>query len=174
MSQLIITSYWIARECMVEFRPRFVLSIMGPASKFSLPQIASVEDHETVWVHDITSDDIEFEQPYVPPSLDHVKAIVDLASCWGSSGPVLIHCMAGVSRSSAAGLIYLATLNPSKCDQAASWLRSAGPWLSPNPLMIRLGDQVLNLEGRLIKAHSRMADARMKGVMEPVVVPIRM
>ena len=174
MPQLIVTSYWMARERLDNLRPRFVLSIMDPTSKFSLPSFDTVKAHKTVWVHDITSDDIEFDRPYVTPSLEHVQSIVDLANRWGSTDRVLVHCMAGVSRSSAAGLIYLAALNPSKIDQATSWLRSAGPWLSPNPLMIRLGDQVLNLGGRLIEAHSRMADARMQGVLEPVVVPLRM
>ncbi len=174
MSQLIVTSYWMARERLDELRPRFVLSLMDPTSKFSLPLVETVKAHETVWVHDISTDEIELEKPYIIPSPEHVRAIVDLAHRWGSSGPVLIHCMAGVSRSAAAALIYLAALNPSKIDQAASWLRSTGPWLSPNPLMVRLGDEVLGLEGRLIDAHRRMGEAPMKGVMEPVVVPLRM
>ena len=174
MSQLIITSYWIARERLGELRPRFVLSLMDPTSKFSLPLVDTVKAHETIWVHDITSDDIEFDRPYVTPSLEHVHAIVDLANRWRSSGPVLTHCMAGVSRSAAAALIYLATLNPSKIDQAASWLRSAGPWLNPNPLMIGWADKVLGLEGRLVSAHQGMGDTRMRGVMEPVVMPLRM
>lgn len=174
MPRIIITSYWTARERLDELRPRYILSLMDPTSKFSLPLVDCVKAHETVWVTDITTDEIEFDDPYVVPSPEHVRTIVDLAHRWGSADRVLVHCMAGVSRSAAAGLIYLATLNPTKVDQAASWLRSEGPWLSPNPLMVRLGDQVLGLEGRLIKAHSSMGEARMQGVMEPVVVPLRM
>lgn len=172
MGQLIITSYWFAREQIEDLRPRFVLSLMDPTSNFYLPQVDSVEAHETIWVHDIASDASEFDRPYVAPSLEHVQAIVELAQRWGSKDRVLIHCMAGVSRSAAAGLIYLSALNPSRIGQVASLMRSAGPWLSPNPLMVRLADNALCLNGRLIAAHNNMGEARMYGVVEPVVLPM--
>ena len=172
MGQLTITSYWFAREQMHAFRPRFVLSLMDPTSNFKLPRVDSVEAHETICVHDIASEASEFDRPYIAPSLAHIQAIVALARRWGSEDLVLIHCMAGISRSAAAGLIYLAAQDPYRIGQAARLMRSAGPWLRPNPLMVQLADSALCLNGRLITAHKNMGEATMKGVVEPVVLPM--
>jgi predicted protein tyrosine phosphatase len=172
MGQLIITSYWFAREQIENLRPRFVLSLMDPTSNFYLPQVDSVEVHETIWVHDIASEASEFGRPCVAPSLEHVQFVIELAQRWGFEDRVLIHCMAGVSRSAAAGLIYLSALNPSRIGQVASLMRSAGPWLSPNPLMVNLADNALHLNGRLMAAHNSMGAARMHGVVQPVALPM--
>ena len=172
MGQLIITSYWFAREQIDDLRPRYVLSLMDPTSKFTLPQVDSVETYKTIWLHDIASEASAFDRPYVVPSLEHVQVIIELAQRWGFKDRVLIHCMAGVSRSAAAGLIYLSVLNPSRIGQVVSLMRSAGPWLSPNPLMVRLADNALCLNGRLIAAHKNMSAARVHSVAGPVVLPM--
>lgn len=65
---------------------------------------------------------------------------------------LLIHCAAGVSRSTAAGVIFFAMqFGPGKDYQAFACMRlSAMKSPSPNKHVIRLADEILGREGKLI------------------------
>src|SRR5262245_21736318 len=49
---------------------------------------------------------------HVAPDAQHIDKLLDFALAWGGRGPMVIHCWAGISRSTAAALISLAALNP--------------------------------------------------------------
>ena len=168
---IVITSYWIAIERAADIDPRFIISLMDPGSTYSLPRGPSLEQHIRIAVHDIATDEIRYAVPYVTPNAEHVGQIINFARGWDGRGRVLVHCTAGISRSSAAGLILLATRNPGHEGEIARLMRERGPWLNPNPLMVRLADDVLDREGALIAALNAMAEPSMKGVIEPVVLP---
>jgi predicted protein tyrosine phosphatase len=90
---------------------------------------------------------------HVTPAEAHIGEIIDFATAWGGGGPMVIHCWAGISRSTAAALISLCTLNPDVPEHAiVRRLREASPTASPNALMIRLGDAALGRGGRLVDA----------------------
>ena len=61
--------------------------------------------------------------------------------------PLLIHCMAGISRSMAAALIALVTKAGGRESEAAEQVRRAAPHAYPNRRMIALADQLLELRG---------------------------
>ena len=46
------------------------------------------------------------------PTSEHMTKLLDFAQAWGGQGPMVIHCWAGISRSTAAALISLCALNP--------------------------------------------------------------
>lgn len=75
----------------------------------------------------------------------------------------MIHCWAGISRSTAAAYISASVLNPSLDEEElATRLRDAAPSATPNPRIIALADKLLNRDGRMIKsiaAIGRGADA---------------
>ena len=59
-------------------------------------------------------------------------------------GYLLVHCQAGISRSSAAAMVALRVLcGPGSEFDLAQHLRLTRPECRPNPLMLRLADQVL-------------------------------
>ena len=167
---IVITSYWIARERAADIDPRFVISVMDP-SNYSVPSGPSLEAHIRINFHDIASDEVQYAEPYVVPSADHVRQVIEFARAWDGRGRVLVHCMAGVSRSSAAGLILLATRHPGRERAIARLMRERGPWMNPNPLMIRLADDTLHRDGALVDALHAMGEPSMQGVVEPVVLP---
>jgi predicted protein tyrosine phosphatase len=88
------------------------------------------------------------------PQADDVSAIIDFARAAGrSDGDVLIHCTAGISRSTAAGLIVFATwLGEGQETEAVEHLFSLCPHAYPNTLMILLADNLLGLNGALVAA----------------------
>jgi predicted protein tyrosine phosphatase len=88
------------------------------------------------------------------PSESDVRRIIELAeSLCSSRGRVLIHCEAGVSRSSAAALImYAHWLGPGREREAIGRVLTQRPIAKPNRRMVELADAILHREGQLLEA----------------------
>lgn len=81
-----------------------------------------------------------------------VQCLIDLAEeLRGSTGRVLIHCEAGVSRSTAAALIlYTCWLGPGLEREAMEGVLRQRPFARPNRRMVAIADNLLGREGRLL------------------------
>ncbi len=89
----------------------------------------------------------------VLPCETHVADLVRFALDWDREAPLLIHCWAGISRSTAAAFIALCALNPGAHElELAQALRQASPTAYPNRRLVRLADEVLGRSGRMITA----------------------
>jgi predicted protein tyrosine phosphatase len=89
----------------------------------------------------------------VLPCESHVAELVRFALDWDREAPLLIHCWAGISRSTAAAFIALCALNPGAHElELAQALRQASPTAYPNRRLVRLADEVLGRSGRMITA----------------------
>lgn len=90
---------------------------------------------------------------YIEPAVEHAERILAFASAWGQEAPLVIHCWAGISRSTAAAFITLCALNPETPELAlARLLRAASPTASPNRLLVRHADRLLARSGRMSEA----------------------
>ena len=120
---------------------------------------------ENVSVGDVAAelgyiDDIIEPLPgYILPDVYHVATLVDFLMGWPGERPILLHCIAGISRSMAAALIALALDAEGREAEAARCLREAAPHARPNARMIALADDILCREGRLVAACRRMGPA---------------
>ncbi len=87
------------------------------------------------------------------PTEDDVRRIIELAqSLRSSTGKVLIHCEAGVSRSSAAALImYAYWFGAGREREALERVLQQRSIARPNRLMVSLADQLLGRGGRLME-----------------------
>jgi predicted protein tyrosine phosphatase len=132
------------------------------------PALIKPELHVRLHVDDIS-------QPiagYIAPREEHVAKLIDFAHAWGGQGPMVIHCWAGISRSTAAALISLCALNPAASEALiASRLREASPTAYPNRLMIRLADEALRRNGRLIDAVELIGRGVVAGEARPFSLP---
>lgn len=109
---------------------------------------------------------------YVEPNEQHVTKLLDFAHAWGGQGPMVIHCWAGISRSTAAALISICALNPKTPEQLiARRLREASPTAYPNRLMIRLADAALGRKGRIIDAVDSMGRGIVTHEARPFSLP---
>jgi predicted protein tyrosine phosphatase len=113
-------------------------------------------------------DDISEPLPgYTVPDEDHVRVLIEFMRRWHDGGrpggPILLHCLAGISRSMAAALIGLALRAEGREDEAARRLRQAAPHASPNRRMVVLADQLLGRDGRLIRAREAMGEPEITG-----------
>lgn len=89
----------------------------------------------------------------VHPTAEHVGAILEFSRRWDRNGPLVVHCLAGISRSTAAAYIALCDHNPGVGeDTIARQLRAASLTATPNSLMIAIADRLLGRHGRMIAA----------------------
>lgn len=89
---------------------------------------------------------------------DDVRRIISLAEQLRSErGTLLIHCEAGVSRSTATALIMHACwLGQGLEDEAMRRVVAQRPCAIPNRRMVALADKLLALNGRLLRARDRL------------------
>jgi len=85
---------------------------------------------------------------------------------------MLIHCMAGISRSMAAALIALVTKAGGREKEAAEQIRRAAPHAYPNRRMVALADGLLRCEGRLVDAREAMGPPRLTFAGPLVELPL--
>ena len=90
---------------------------------------------------------------YVLPGEDHVTKLVDFVSGWDRATPMVVHCYAGISRSTAGAFIAACALNPKRDERMiARLIRDASPTAMPNLRLVALADNLLERKGRMIKA----------------------
>lgn len=96
--------------------------------------------------------DIDQPRPgLVPPTREHLEALLALSI--SPTSTLLLHCHAGISRSTAAAYA-LACQNGSPGDEEAlaQALRAASPEATPNRLMVALADDLLGRKGAMVRA----------------------
>lgn len=113
------------------------------------PRLIAAGRHRRLHIHDIA----EPMLGCVAPNEDHIAELIDFAHEWGGHDPVVVHCWAGISRSTAAAYTMLCAVNPEVPEELiARRLRHASPTACPNRLMIRLADAALARRGRMVRA----------------------
>ncbi len=86
----------------------------------------------------------------VLPDERHVRAILQFGSRIEPKAKVLIHCMAGVSRSPAAPWIRGEQAAPGRDAEVLGYIRRIRPQALPNRRMVQIADAILGTEGRMI------------------------
>ena len=108
-----------------------------------------------------TNDIVEAQPDLVLPNTGHVGKLLDFVRSWDKQTPILIHCYAGLSRSTAAAFIALCALNPRTPEDAiAHALRRSSDTATPNRLFVALADKAMRREGRMIAALDSMGESR--------------
>ena len=110
----------------------------------------------------------------VAPAPEHVTALIDFMMAWDRAEPVLINCLAGVSRSTAAAFTILCALNPQVEEaQVARLLGEASPTARPNRLLVGFADQALGRDGRMVAAAADIAARAAPEPAQPFSLPAR-
>jgi predicted protein tyrosine phosphatase len=98
-------------------------------------------------------DAIEPDPGILLPKKSDVEAILSFGRDAAEAGGLLIHCHAGISRSTAATLMILAQAHPDEDEDAlADRLLRTRPQAWPNSRMIAFADDLLGRRGRLASA----------------------
>lgn len=148
--------------------PSHLISLVPPEEQPPTPACVSGDCHLRLQFDDIA----EPKPGFILPEAGHVAALVDFVRGWPCDAPLLIHCLAGVSRSTAAALIALWMKSGGSEAAAARALRRAAPHAQPNERLIELADGLLGCEGRLVAARESMGSGNMSGMGNLVRLPV--
>jgi len=140
-------------------RPSHLISLLSPTSPAEAwPRASGDEAGLQLAFHDIA----EPREGFTAPDAALVAQLLDFASGWDAARPMLVHCWAGVSRSTAAAYIIACQRAPKRAEtDIAQALRTVAPYATPNALMVGLADAALDRGGRMsaaIAAIGRGAD----------------
>jgi len=126
-----------------------VVSLLARDDDLARPAAITPENHLWLQLHDISAP----LDGYVTPETEHVERLIAFVRCWPRKMPLVVHCYAGISRSTAAAFVSVCALNPASDEQAvAIALRRASPTATPNIRIVALADQLLGRSGRMVRA----------------------
>ncbi|ESW79525.1 protein tyrosine/serine phosphatase [Mesorhizobium sp. LSJC285A00] len=126
-----------------------VLSLLAAGTEVTRPASISRENHLHLVMHDIAV----AQDGMTMPGEDHVRSLLDFARKWDRAKPMVVHCYAGISRSTASAYIIAAALAPKRDEvELAQTLRKLSPSATPNPRLIAVADALLSRQGRMIEA----------------------
>jgi predicted protein tyrosine phosphatase len=130
-----------------------ILTIMAKVDQVQRPESVLEANHLKVSVDDIT----EAAEGFVVPSDVHVERVLNFVRGWNRNAPMVVHCYAGISRSTASAFAAVCALNPHRDEtEIAQKIRAASPVASPNRLIVSLADRALGREGRMLRALDAM------------------
>ena len=143
-------------DAIRSFKPSHLVSLLDPDSMIGTPGGITPAQHLRLSVNDIATP----AHDLTAPGEAHVAELISFVRAWDQTSPLLVHCWAGISRSTAAAFIALCTLNEN-CDEGAlaQVLRRRGAHAFPNRLMVRLADDLLRRKGRMRAAVEAMGPA---------------
>lgn len=156
-----------------EHRPSRVVSLLDPGTSF--PALDDFPDGQRLRM---SIHDIEKEEDGFHACADlHMREILDFVGAWDRAAPILIHCYAGISRSTATAYITACAHNPDIEERRiALALRAVSPTASPNRRFVALADAALGRKGRMsaaIEAIGRGPPWFEVGEAEPFTLPSR-
>jgi len=125
-----------------------LLTLLSPGHPETDWSAFACERHVRLAFHDI----VEPMPGLVVPDRDIMQAVLDFGRNNESQRTLLIHCWAGISRSSAAAFAIACDRNPGFERDIAIELRRRSPSATPNRLMVRLADDLLARNGRMVEA----------------------
>jgi predicted protein tyrosine phosphatase len=136
-------------ETIDESGARHVVSLLGDESYVPRPFGIAPANHLWLRLHDITHP----LDGHIAPQDDHIAELIRFVRAWPRTTPLVVHCYAGISRSTASAFAAVCALNPDRPEtEIANELRLASPTASPNPRIVALADARLGREGRMIAA----------------------
>jgi predicted protein tyrosine phosphatase len=128
---------------------RHVVTLIKDISLVHRPATITAENHLLLDMDDI-NDHIE---GYVVPAEEHVGDLLRFVRAWDRANPLVVHCYAGISRSTAGAFVTACALNPRRDELSiARALRAASHTATPNLRIVRLADQMLGRDGRMVRA----------------------
>ncbi len=146
---IIVCSLRTARDQVAQHGVAKAVSILAPPTDHPVFETVTGNRHLQLTFHDVAA----ATPGLTAPGAHDMQRLLTFIRGWDRAAPLLIHCWAGVSRSTAAGYIATCLLQPERDEEELAWeLRAASPSASPNPMLITLADEALGRDGRMRRA----------------------
>lgn len=136
-----------------------VISIASPTindkniPKQQMPKSINTCNYLRLMFNDADFEDLNsiLKFTYIYPSKEHIEQIISFYNIMDKSKNVLCYCEMGVSRSTACAILINLLHYEKNINISIENVKKANKYLYPNDIMIYYIDEVLNLNGHLIK-----------------------
>ena len=146
-----------------------LVTLLTEGTPFERPAAILPENHLCLWMNDIADE----QAGLVAPGALHVEQLVGFARDWDRAQPLVVHCYAGISRSTAAAYIVAAALSPLRNEtELARTLRKLSPSATPNPGLVRHADALLGRQGRMVAAIAAIGRGAEAYEGTPFILPL--
>jgi len=123
------------------------VSILGPMDGVSFPTIQAPH------LLKLSFDDVGYTSAFgTAATADNITELIEFARSWAGQGNLLVHCKAGTSRSPAAAMIALASIDAPDLDSSLSNLLALRNYYRPNTTMLRIADGILKRKDTLVQS----------------------
>jgi predicted protein tyrosine phosphatase len=148
---------------------RHVVTVMGKLDRVTRPPAIAPDNHLMIAMDDI----IAPAEGFAAPRSEQVGRIIDFVTRWDRAAPMVIHCFAGISRSTASAFAAACALSPHRSEvEIARRMREASPTAAPNRLIVELADDLLGRDGRMVAALASMRPSELAIEGDPFRIAI--
>ena len=145
-----------------ETKARHIVTLLRLTDRVTRPSHIAPENHLVLAVDDIAQP----SDGYTMPGDEHVRRLIDFVGQWDRAAPMVVHCFAGISRSTAAAYTAACALNPERDEMQIAWdIRRLSRTAQPNARIVSIADRLLKRDGRMVRAVETIGpgDAAMEG-----------
>lgn len=150
-------------------RASHLVTLINVGTVVERPSSIAPERHLFLGLSDIS-------QPldgHVLAGAEEVERLIRFVESWDRQAPMVVHCWAGISRSTAAAYVAACALAPGRDEEeAADALRQAAPSATPNARLVALADAALGRGGRMIRAIARIGRGADAFEGTPFIMPL--
>ena len=126
-----------------------IVTLLRLTDRVARPSFIAPENHLVLAVDDIS----EPMDGHTVPAQEHVERLIDFVGHWDRAAPMVVHCYAGISRSTAGAFVAACALNPNRDEQQIAWdMRRASRTAQPNARIVSIADRLLKRQGRMVRA----------------------
>ncbi len=166
---LIVSPLSRIAEVIEARQPSHLITLLDPGHALETPA-ALAGRHLRIGVNDISG----VAEGLTRPEESHVLEILEFGRGWDESRPLLVHCWAGISRSTATAFLLACERNPHAPErEIARRLRRAAPHAYPNRRIVALADDLLGRRGRMVDAVDEIGRGEVQFEGYPFDLPAR-
>jgi predicted protein tyrosine phosphatase len=153
MPTLHVCSLARLHETVTATNATHVVTLINQGTPVECPSCIEQGRHLFIGVSDI----VEPLDGHILPAEEHVETLLSFVQGWERESPLVVHCFAGISRSTAAAYITACALAPERDEaEIAKALRDASRTATPNARLVAVADRMLGREGRMVDAVRRI------------------
>jgi len=151
-------------DTVAETRASHMVTLLRLIDRVQRPRTITADNHLVLGMDDIASP----MDGYTHPAEEHVSELIGFVQRWDRRAPLVMHCYAGISRSTAGAFITACALNPGRDELTiARTIRRSSSTATPNILLVGHADRILKRDGRMIEAVMALGPGRPAEEGEP-------
>jgi predicted protein tyrosine phosphatase len=167
---LVVTPLRLLPQVIAERAPSHIITLLSPEELIDTPAGFDPDRHLRLGMHDI----IAPESGFTAPDAAMVERALEFARGWDGRAPMIVHCWAGISRSTATAFSIACDRNPHADElKIALAMRRASPSAFPNRRIVALADDILDRRGRMLEAVEAMGGNGFVIEGAPFDIPVR-